>query len=1073
MFRTTDYLIPNVIRRRQDRLRPFAAIVGVDGTYQTVTFADLENYSNRAAWVLEKLPSRQVLYMGPNDVRYVLWAIAAFKAGKCVLFPSLANQVSANERFFATVGCNTLLYAPEAESILAPLMEASRPTLECIASPTYSEMMSKETAPVFPYEATFDQVQRTPFLGLHTSGTSGHPKPIYWNPLAVSALASFLDSSIVDADGHNSNLYSVLLDGNDVFVPFPLSHFGGMGNVIAAIYSETTLVFPAPGTRLSPDNIALLLQHSNSTAAVLLPSLLEGILHHSSGLAAVARLKHVAYTGGPLNPLRGKVLAKKLPHLFTILASTEGGISHLVATSDSTYWDSFRFVDVGQRMDEIAPGIFELVFPRSELVNKTYALFHTHPHLDVEFRTSDLFSKLEKENENEHDGERWVYRGRADNWIAMSNGLKMDPTETENAIASHPVVTGVVMAGSYRFRLCLLVELVPEAHNLEHEKVIKELWPIIAASNRRAPKFGRVPRELVLFATPEKPFLRAGKGTVQRRLTVQAYEKEINDLYTKVEEGLFISGLTLPSSLSVEGLMPFLEALCTETLLDDPDSRVSVDDDLSALGLDSLAAFVLLARLKAALRKYGVEEEKIKKVDNKLLFSATTIRQLASELSRAVGQQSDSSDADVARVDLSRLVQQYESRVLELVSGSSKDRGAKPDAQVPGEQVVILTGSTGSLGSYILCSLLSCSAVKKVFCLSRASSPLQAQAASFRSRGLAETSLHDAERVKFLQIEPSAPHFGLPNDKYALIAREATHIIHNAYMVNFLRSVEAFASQFDFLLQIMRLASECRHKPNIMLVSSITAAMCVKNNINKSSPQSSSVPAAVEERVLDEDVAEKYLIEQGYAQSKYVCEQMLNKYASATKNPASILRVGQVCGPVSSATGVRLWNPTEWLPSLVMSSRFMGAVPDSLGTSSDVVDWVPVDKLGEIVRDLVETSAAEQRPLQEDAAYVFNIVHPAPTSWPSLLPGIIGAIESVTKKQVDVVSSSEWLRRLQDCDRSPHVIHENPAIKLLDFFQQTMIAKEEENEISTPYNVEMANTLDVSRIGEGPEAASC
>ncbi|KAI3317133.1 hypothetical protein HD806DRAFT_551096 [Xylariaceae sp. AK1471] len=550
MFRTTQDLIPNVIRRQKGRSRPYATIVGVDGSRQVVTFADLENWSNRAAWFLDKLPGQQVLYMGPNDIRYALWAIAAIKTGKCVLYPSLANQISANQRLFETVGCKILLYAPEAESILTPLIEAVRPSVNCVACPEYGGITSQDAALVYPFEKTFDQVKQSPFLGLHTSGTSGHPKPIYWNHLAVSSLASFLDPSILNADGKSSNLYRTLMDGNDVFVPFPLSHFGGMGNMMGSMYADTTLILPAPGTRLSPDNFALLIQNSGCTAAIAPPSLLEAMLHHPLGMNALARLRHVGYTGGPLNPFRGKALAKQLPHLFTVLASTEGGVSHLVSTSDSSHWNSFKFVDVGQRMDEVAPGIYELVFPRLDLVNQTYAFFHTHPQIQEEFRTSDLFSALENETG------WWVYRGRADNWIAMSNGLKVDPTETENAIASHPNVAGVLMAGSSRTRLCLLVELVQKTHahqgksngNGRHDEMIGTLWPTIEAANLKAPKFGRVPRELVLLASPEKPFLRSGKGTVQRRLTIQAYKREIDDLYAKVEKRLFIHGRN-PTSL--------------------------------------------------------------------------------------------------------------------------------------------------------------------------------------------------------------------------------------------------------------------------------------------------------------------------------------------------------------------------------------------------------------------------------------------------------------------------------------------------------------------------------------------
>ncbi|KAI0193817.1 hypothetical protein F4808DRAFT_475222 [Astrocystis sublimbata] len=167
------------------------------------------------------------------------------------------------------------------------------------------------------------------------------------------------------------------------------------------------------------------------------------------------------------------------------------------------------------------------------------------------------------------------------------------------------------------------------------------------------------------------------------------------------------------------------------------------------------------------------------------------------------------------------------------------------------------------------------------------------------------------------------------------------------------------------------------------------------------------------------------------------------------------VKVRQVCGPVSG-TSIRFWNPAEWLPSLVLSSRFIGAVPESLGTMMDVINWVPVDKLGEIICEIAETSATEQHGA---APRVFNIVHPTTTSCRSLLPTVVQAIEAATKKPVDVVTPSEWLYRLEKCDQSPHKLHENPAIKLVAFFQQTML----EGEPGTAQaGVEKANTLNAS-----------
>ncbi|KAI1634796.1 hypothetical protein F4809DRAFT_651608 [Biscogniauxia mediterranea] len=929
MFRTTEYLVPNILRRQQHRSKPYATIIGTEGVQRHIKYSDIENASNRASWFLaEKVADDKVLYMGSNDIRYLIWIIAAIKTGKCVLLPSPSNQIPENQRFFERVGAKTLLYAPEAADTLAPLLGAMKETMDHIASPTFEALFHNDIVPIYPFEKTFDDVKDTIFMGLHTSGTSGHPKPIHWNHPALSIAPSFLDTSI----------------------------FGGIGSTLWSLYCNNTLVFPA----------------GHCTSAALAPSMLEAMLSYPAGMDALATLKSIAYGGRPLNPHRGEILAKRLPCLINILASTEGGLGHFQLSKDSSCSGFFKFIELGQRMEEVSAGIYELVYPQTELINRTHAFFHTNPDLEVEFRTSDLLSPVKGK-----DG-YWEYKGRKDNWIAMSNGLKMDPTEMESTISARPDVSGALVAGSHCFRLCLLIELKTKSAAPE----LDTTWPTIEAANKKVTKFGRVPKELVIFAPAGKPFSRASKGTIQWLLT---------------------SGIALPSSTEAQELMPFLTEICSETLFEDTDnSNISVDDNLLVLGLDSLFAFVLIARLKAALKAYGVEPEKVQRVDSRLIYSATTIRQLAVNLSGMLSEIETSNRPVEHRINdlMVELLEKYNAEILKL----------------PGA-TCILTGSSGSLGSYVLSSLLSRGDVKKVFCLNR-KTDAQAQPASFKIRGLPELSVDDG-RVVFLQVKPTEPKLGLSDDIYDSLVQETTSIIHNAYPVNFLLSLESMEPQFEFLLNLLRLAAKGPKNPGVLFVSSIAAASSTAFNGSQ---------IKIPEKVLDLEQA-KNLLPQGYTRSK----------------PATVLRVGQVCGPLS---GGGTWNASEWIPSLVQSSKFLGAVPESLGGQE--VNWVPVDKLGDVTAQIVCAAAPKNGDLA--ALTVYNVVNPSTTSWAELLPGLKSA------GSLEVVSAAEWVDRLEKSDKGHHVIHVNPAEKLVDFYKEALLDN------SPVAKFELSNLLGASEI---------
>ncbi|KAI5926545.1 hypothetical protein F4810DRAFT_725180 [Camillea tinctor] len=1020
MFRTTEHLVPNAIRRQQHRSKPYATLVGTNGVCRHISYFDIENASNRASWFLtEKVLDDKVLYMGVNDIRYVVWVIAAIKTGKCVIFPSPSNQLPANQGFFDTVGAKTLIYAPEAAKMLDPLLNATKGTIYHIASPDFETLFEDEVVPTYPFEKSFDDVRDTIFMGLHTSGTSGHPKPIYWNNLATSTVPSFLDTSIVPINGNGSNALRDLYSGeNNILMTYKIYHFAGIGVCLWSFYCNTTLVLPEAGTSLIPENLTAMIQEGKCTTACLTPSLLEAMLCYPPGLDVLATLKPVTCGGGPLNASRVTNLIKRIPCPINVLGSTEGGLAHLQLSDDDSHWKSFKFIELGQRMEEISPGIYELVYPRTELINRAYGFFHTNPQLETEFRTSDLFSPVEGKQGS------WIYKGRRDNWIAMSNGLKMDPTEMENEISAHPDVTGALVAGSHRFRLCVLIEM--KAGSTASQ--LDAIWPIIEDANKKAPKFGRVPKELVLFAPDNKPFLRAGKGTIQRRLTVQAFEEEINKRYEDVEEGLLTSGIALPSSTKTQDLIPFLRELFSGTLLDDTDnSSIGVDDNLLDFGLDSLSTFVLIAQLKAGLRAYGIDTHKVQQVDSRMIYGAPTIRQLAVSLSEMLSRAENSNESGEKRInDLTvELLKKYDAEIQKLPRSISMQTRSMNDVET-----CILTGSSGSLGSYILSSLLSRNDVKKVYCLNR-NADAKSHAASFKARGLPELHANNS-RVVFLQVKSSDPKLGLSDDVYDSLVQETTSIIHNAYPVNFLLSLESMEPQFETLLNIFRLAAEGPNSPRVLFVSSVSAA---------SSMAFSGSEVKVPENILHLDHA-KSLLPQGYARSKYICERLMANYSSYLDRPATVLRVGQVCGPLS---GGGTWNASEWVPSLVQSSKFIGAVPSSLG--SQEVNWVPVDKLGAITAEIV-CVASKRRDVA--GLLVYNVVNPTTTPWAELLPGLERA------GPLDVVPAAEWVERLEKSEKGHHLIHVNPAAKLIDFYKKTLL------DDSPPVRFEVSNLLGAS-----------
>lgn len=93
----------------------------------------------------------------------------------------------------------------------------------------------------------------------------------------------------------------------------------------------------------------------------------------------------------------------------------------------------------------------------------------------------------------------------------------------------------------------------------------------------------------------------------------------------------------------------------------------------------------------------------------------------------------------------------------------------------PEGHVVVLTGSTGSLGAHILALLLTRPEVRNVYCLVRGESPQIRVLEAFRKRDL---SSPDTTRLISLTSDISRSDLGLPPKLLKKLQSETTCIIH-------------------------------------------------------------------------------------------------------------------------------------------------------------------------------------------------------------------------------------------------------------------------------------------------------
>jgi hypothetical protein len=151
------------------------------------------------------------------------------------------------------------------------------------------------------------------------------------------------------------------------------------------------------------------------------------------------------------------------------------------------------------------------------------------------------------------------------------------------------------------------------------------------------------------------------------------------------------------------------------------------------------------------------------------IYLYPTISRLSQYLNGVVsGQQADPIQETMQRMN--ELVEKYSTGFVQH----------KPTVEAkPETETILLTGSTGGLGSYILAHLIQDDAVSKIYCMNRKgrTSSSERQKSAFEMRGI-DMELLNSEKVVFLEGESSLPNLGLSGEQYDEVRSEITSVLH-------------------------------------------------------------------------------------------------------------------------------------------------------------------------------------------------------------------------------------------------------------------------------------------------------
>jgi amino acid adenylation domain-containing protein/thioester reductase-like protein len=682
------------------------------------------------------------------------------------------------------------------------------------------------------------------------------------------------------------------------------------------LISGASLVVARPGGHQDRDYLVKLITEQGITTLHFVPSMLR-IFLEAKGLEACGCLRRVICSGEALSwELQERFFVRLGAELHNLYGPTEAAV-------DVTSWACKRqserkVVPIGR---PIANTRIYILDPRLRPVpigvagelhiggvglargylnrpDLTAEKFISSPFRDDPgarlYKTGDLARYLPDGNIE--------FLGRLDHQVKI-RGFRIELEEVESALAQHAAVREVVvMAREDRVGEKPLV-----AYVVARQELTPTAGELRSYLKEKLPEF-MVPSAFVL--------LEAMPLTANGKVNRKALPTPDHTRYCSLEH------YVAPRNQTEE----VLAGICAQLI---GIESVGIHDNFFELGGHSLLGAQFVSRVQEA---FHVE------VPLRKLFELPTVAELAEAIENALRESSTRRKQPTPAGDLDA------EAVLDFEVCAKL-----PSAEnVTDPAHVLLTGSTGFLGAYLLYELIQ-QTQATIHCLVRSRNAEEARTKVLKS--LQAYSLWNesfGSRIVPVSGDLSKPSLGISPDIYEALAGKIDVIYHNGALVNFLFPYSAFkASNVQGTREILKLASQVKHKP-VHYVSTVDVF---------------GFGEASDHRVVLETdrLAPSGSLVSGYAQSKWVAEKLVTM-AGETGLPVSIYRPGVISG--HSQTGT--WNPNDLLWSVFRASIRLGRAPDlDLALSLTPVDYVS--------RALIHLSKQK-----EFLGQTFHVVNPNP-----------------------------------------------------------------------------------------------
>ncbi|RDL42326.1 uncharacterized protein BP5553_02305 [Venustampulla echinocandica] len=509
--------------------------------FMDVTYRDFANAINRmSAWFDHEFGGKSssfetVSYNGPPDLGYSIMTLAACKMGFKTILSSFQNKLEDQLNLLKKAECKAMIFA-EGHPINPDQID--KHGIPIVRVPTLKEMLDiGGPEPVaYTFTKTYDEAEMDPLVLLTTSGTTSVPKLVVVRHGWVSAVDRA--HSVPKSNGRAPSF--TVFKNRRLWSPLPAFHGGGLiGNLIIPTFSNTHSIWAPSGRPLSTTLVEEMIDHIHFDMVLLTPFIIEVVVKSDYSRSKLEKVDFVVY-GGVNNTCRKAPLPRETGNriwqktkLINMIGSTELSVLPTYL-KDPEDWEYFYYSPdlpgIQMRPTDGDPDLYEQVIVRDPATDPYHSTFWTFPDAE-EYRVNDLYAK------HPSKPNLWLYIGRADDLIVLSDGKSFNPTSMEAVLRQHNYVEAAVIIGQgklapaaiIQFKRQVFEELGPEYNR---DSFMKDIWPCAVAANKIAPPYAHMSEDMFFLANAEKPFRFTAKGSMMRHKTIALYAQEIEDWYS-------------------------------------------------------------------------------------------------------------------------------------------------------------------------------------------------------------------------------------------------------------------------------------------------------------------------------------------------------------------------------------------------------------------------------------------------------------------------------------------------------------------------------------------------------------